>query len=70
MTKVFCVVVDIKNQKCSGVDFFDDIEKMRRYAGMYRQDCGQDCVVLEHPSPEREYVDALLSFTRSDKCQP
>lgn len=65
MTKPFCVVIDTEKQSCLGVDFFDDVEKMRRSAGMYRRDCGQDCVVIEHPSLDRQYVDAVLSSVGS-----
>lgn len=67
MTKPFCVVIDTEKQSCLGVDFFDDVEKMRRSAGMYRRDCGQDCVVIEHPSLDRQYVDAVLSSVGSER---
>jgi len=67
MTKPFCVVIDTEKQSCLGVDFFDDVEKMRRSAAMFRQDFGPDCVVIEHPSREREYIEAVLASAGSDK---
>lgn len=67
MTKVFCVTVDTLTKQCLGVDFFDTPEQMRRSASMFRQDSRPNCVVLEYPPPDREYCEALLSFTKGAK---
>lgn len=67
MIKPFCVVIDIEAETCLGVDFFENIEKMRRAAIMYKKDSEPGCVILEYPSQEQEMLDAILTITESNK---
>lgn len=62
MSKKFVfVVLNVEEERCVGVDFFDDEEKMRRQARMAREDFGEGFIVIEHPSAGDAYASTMAS---------
>lgn len=61
MNQFICVVVEVATERCLGVDFCKDESALRRKADMYRKDAGPDCIVMEHPPREREFVESVVA---------